>query len=378
MNLSNISAGSPVSDLDWYFKSFKPEDQVIDIINYFNSDKSSNGVIIQNNASYKLLSKQSYNKITRNPYFTFPGQTINNIYNNINSEATLVVPHNMPISNVIFLAIQRKEQFRYDPVMIKFDDGAYGIVDFQSLVLALLESFTVSESKLQENTEFKNDIVGILTHDLRNVLNTIQGFAWIIEEDYCSRDEAKEYAAFIKNASRQISILLLKMLHSFSEETTEIRIYKTNFDIEALLREIIMNFEAEVGMKQQILTLKFKNVELKRDLHADKTGMFEILQTLISNAIKFTDIGGKILVTLAYSPNTVKISIKDSGRGMSKEDIEKLFKKYERISSDPTAGQISIGLDLYISQKIINMHNGCIHVKSEIGKGSVFSVEVPL
>jgi|GEM_PF-1784392 len=378
MSLTNIGAGSPVSDLNWYFKSFKPEDQVIDIINYFNSEKCCNGVIIQNNTSQKLLSKQMYNKITRNPYFTFPGQTINNIYNNINSEATLTVPHNMPVSNAIFLAIQRKEQFRYDPVMIKFDDGSYGIVDFQSLVFALLKSFTVSESKLHETTEFKNDIVGILTHDLRNVLNTIQGFAWIIEEDYCSREEAKEYAAFIKNASRQISILLLKMLHSFSEETTEIRIYKTNFDIEDLLHEIIMSFETEVGMKQQLLSLKIRNAELKRNLLADRTGMFEVLQTLISNAIKFSDIGGKIIITLNYGQNTVKISIKDSGHGMTKEDITKLFQKYERINQDVTAGQVSIGLDLYISKKIINMHNGCIHVKSEPGKGSVFSVEIPL
>ena len=109
----------------------------------------------------------------------------------------------------------------------------------------------------------------------------------------------------------------------------------------------------------------------------DAIFLFEIFENLVSNAIKFSPPGKNVFVSIQGTPSTVTTRVQDQGPGLSESDLALLFKKFQRLSARPTAGEGSFGLGLSIVKKYVEMMNGKVWCESKPGEGAIFIVELP-
>jgi signal transduction histidine kinase len=147
---------------------------------------------------------------------------------------------------------------------------------------------------------------------------------------------------------------------------------REKIEIGLLIDEIVANNGEEISKKQ--LTIKKAIPEDIGLLWADKDKVTQIIVNILSNAIKYTPSGGNIAITLSSNDNEMRFEISDTGSGLAKKDIDKLFNKFERIFSEKQEGT---GLGLSIAKDIVELHKGKIWVESEIGKGSRFIFTLP-
>src|SRR5690606_20865488 len=119
----------------------------------------------------------------------------------------------------------------------------------------------------------------------------------------------------------------------------------------------------------------FENAENEKEVNVDQFYTKHIFENLISNAIKFSPVGKNVYVHLYYEDEKLKVEIKDEGPGISPEDMKKIFRKYQKLSARPTAGERSTGLGLSIVKKYVDLMNGKVWCKSTLGQGSTFIVE---
>ena len=113
-------------------------------------------------------------------------------------------------------------------------------------------------------------------------------------------------------------------------------------------------------------------------LIADKSKIKEVIENLVSNAIKYSHFEKIIKIITRKTDSTIEIEVIDQGQGFSKEDLSKIYGKYQKLSAKPTNNETSTGLGLYIVNKIITHHNGKITLDSELGKGSKFKIILPI
>lgn len=229
------------------------------------------------------------------------------------------------------------------------------------------------ELKLQNAT--KDKFFSIISHDLKNPIAGIIGFSELLKEDYkdLAPEKIEMYASII-NESAEFTLELLQNLLEWSRiQGGSIKSVKKNFNLSDLLRT---NVE---GSRPQALT---KNIELKPDfkenllIHADEKMISTVIRNLISNAIKFTPIGGTITISsekkIISDKNVIETEIRDTGIGMKEEDIKKLFKIEENYMSKGTNDESGTGLGLILCKEFLNQNDGTIKVESKPNIGSSF------
>jgi signal transduction histidine kinase len=377
---AGININSTISDLDWYIKTFRADELIKQLLDYFKSDNSIPGVVVLENGRFlRLISKSRFHKMMSQQFMfeLFHKRRIDSLFDDYEEEGALILPYDTSVLNAANLAIKRKHEVRYDPVIIKFENETYGLVDFFQLLIAQIQLHKLTLDSLKEANEFKKDILGILAHDLRNPLNSIQGFSQVMEMDGCPASEVKEYAGYINASARSMNTLLSEMLHSASLDATEITISKSLFDIVAVLKTVILNFSSQASAKRQQVSFEVIDPEQRKDLLADKLKIQEVLENILSNAIKYSECGSKIKISVSFTEYEIGVSVEDRGPGLTGEDIQKLFGKFQRLSARPTGGESSTGLGLYISKKIIDLHMGKIYARPAPEKGTIFTIELP-
>jgi len=144
------------------------------------------------------------------------------------------------------------------------------------------------------------------------------------------------------------------------------------YDVFAYTRNII----SPLALKKNI-SMNF-NVEPGFFINADRTRFKQIMYNLVSNAVKFTPEGGSVEVLGSRSENGIRVTVSDTGIGISKDEIKHLFKAFKQIDSTPNHKYEGTGLGLVLSKKFVEMHGGMIWIESEPGKGSTFTFEVPV
>jgi len=247
-------------------------------------------------------------------------------------------------------------------------------IDGRDEISTLAEKLNEVSKKLKEIDEMKKEFIFSATHELKSPLAAIESYINILGKNRkLSREELKT----CENIKRNI-----KRLSNFITNILNIsKIEKGQMD--AILKDenpfdIIKDSYDFFKSKTDELNIKFK-IEMDRKeilLKIDRELITHVLSNLISNAIKFTPNGGEIIIKAFINNQKFKFEIKDSGPGIDKENIDKLFIPFSRLKTETkTEGT---GLGLAISKKIIDLHKGDIGVISEKGKGSIFFFELPL
>ncbi len=230
--------------------------------------------------------------------------------------------------------------------------------------------------QLQKLNEEKNELIGIVSHDLRSPLKRIKGLLNLLVQDpgTLSMDQLN-IVNKAKDVAEQNVDLVSRILDIQSIESSEkIRLQKINiFDI---LSPIVKSFEEGAANKKIKLLQSPLSGNVMVSVNEDYTK--QIFENLLSNSLKFSYPESSVYITLRSTKHHVYIAVKDEGQGLDEEDQKKLFKKFQKLSAQPTSGEQSSGLGLSIVKKYVDAMNGTISCESQKGKGAEFIVQLPI
>ena len=234
----------------------------------------------------------------------------------------------------------------------------------------LAESFNSMTQSLDELERMRSSFISDVSHELRTPMTIISGFVEGILDGTIPEEEKGKYLGIVLNEVKRLSRLVNDLLESSRLEQGKIKIEKKNVDMNRLATECIIAYE-------QRLTEKKINVNLELDeelcfAFADKDAIKRVLINLIDNAIKFTPEGGDIEITTEKNGGKVLVSVKNSGEGISKEELRHIWERFYKSDKSRGIDKKGVGLGLHIVKTIISQHGGEIIADSEEGKFARF------
>jgi signal transduction histidine kinase len=231
--------------------------------------------------------------------------------------------------------------------------------------------------ELEKANQEKNLFLGIVAHDLRNPLTVITAdcdYLLLYKSEF--KEKQVKFISAIKKSGDFMLRLVDDLLAVAKIEAGKLQLDLKEADLHALVRYNLELHSLLAEHRQISLSLSFRGSLPK--LKIDPAKIEQVLNNLISNAIKFSPSGTTIDVAVVKQDNTVVVAVRDQGSGIPADDLNKLFKPFGRTRVKSITGEQSTGLGLMIARRIIEGHQGKIWVESEVGKGSTFSFSLPL
>lgn len=228
---------------------------------------------------------------------------------------------------------------------------------------------------LEELNKLKNEFISNISHELRTPLASIVGFAETLVTDKDLPSEmVEEFSGIILSEGKRLARLINDIL-DFSKLETDINaLEKTNFDIILVLNELANRWGKTAEEEGLTFSSEIPGTEII--INADKERIQKAINNLLSNAVKFTHKGGRVTLMARDFLKEVEVIISDTGVGIPKGDIPKLFQKFSKVGK--TSTQIpGAGFGLTSVKQIVDLHDGLIKVSSELNKGSTFIVKLP-
>ena len=231
------------------------------------------------------------------------------------------------------------------------------------------------KSVLEELNRLKSEFVANISHEMRTPLASIIGFSETISSDPDMPAEMRqEFTEIILKEGKRLAKLINDILNISRLETGEIELQRKEIDIVAVLKNVVNKFSSAASEKNIQLNLSIEEEEVK--IIGDEDRLQEVLQALLSNAVKFANKGGRITVIGQSLFKEFEIIISDTGIGIPRKDLPNIFEKFYRVSR-PGKEIPGAGLGLVFSKQVIDLHKGLITVESEENKGSDFIIKLP-
>jgi len=300
-----------------------------------------------------------------------------------NFEKSLLVANSLFAALIWFLVeyYSRKYSNLFNPIWNAFVRFSVFII-IGLLILNLKEKYQnviKLNNQLKKLNEEKNKFIGVAAHDLRNPIGAIFSFSDILISDYSDKIDPKALGmlTYIKDLSNNALDLLKNLLDVSKIESGIITLspQKSNY-IDFITK--YMYYNLLIARKKDI-NIKLETSEKELFITFDEHYLSEVINNLLTNAIKFSYKNSEIIIKISLTKNdTVKTEIIDQGQGIPIEEQNKLFNYFQKTSTQPTNGEASTGLGLAIAKKIIDKHGGQIGLISNIQKGSNFFFELPL
>lgn len=258
----------------------------------------------------------------------------------------------------------------------KVAQGDFSVMVYGSFVFELDElagSFNKMVQELKGIETLRGDFVRNFSHEFKTPITSIRGFARLLQAGDVSDEEKQEFLNIIVQESDRLVQLSTNVLNLSKIESTEIISEKTIYCLDEQIRLVIVMLEPKWSEKN----LQF-DIRLEDDIRifGEKNLIHQIWVNLLDNAIKYTDYAGVIKAELFRSGQTAVFRLEDNGCGMNEETIGHIFDKF--FQGDTSHSLAGNGLGLTLVRKIIELCEGTIEVQSELGKGSVFIVKLPL
>jgi signal transduction histidine kinase len=231
--------------------------------------------------------------------------------------------------------------------------------------------------QLEAANRHKSEFLASMSHELRTPLNAIIGFSEVLQERMFGELNAKqaEYLEDILSSGRHLLSLINDILDLSKVEAGRMELELTQFDLPGALEGALTLVRERAG--RQGIGLALEVDPRFGALVADERKVRQVVLNLLSNAVKFTPEGGRVEVRAGRVDGAVEVSVSDTGFGIASEDQERIFEEF-RQAGGPQAGKTEgTGLGLALARKFVELHGGRIWVKSEVGKGSIFTFSLP-
>jgi signal transduction histidine kinase/CheY-like chemotaxis protein len=235
-------------------------------------------------------------------------------------------------------------------------------------------------ARLRQANTFKSEILGTVAHDLKNPLSVILGRTEILKEMIAGGGaldaNVQSQIAYIRDAANRLTEMVDDLVSDAMADALDITIRREPVDIAVLVQEVAEANRPLAARKQQTITVA---APPNHAAMCDSDRIREAIDNLVSNAVKYSPIGGAIDLLVAREEDGIIVQIRDQGAGLSPEDISRLFGRFQRLSAKPTAGETSTGLGLSIVKRIVDLHSGQITVESAgPGQGATFKMSLPV
>lgn len=271
-----------------------------------------------------------------------------------------------PIAKIVKIS-EATKQIAKGNFDVRLDEDV-PIVEFQEMA----HSFNIMIKELASTEMLRNDFIANVSHEFKTPLTAIEGYTMLLQKKGLSEEKRMEYTSRILHSAKRLSTLTGNILLLSKLENQEIGITKESYCLDEQLREVILLFQDQWTEKNLDLEVDLENI----DYLGNKELLAQVWQNILGNAMKFAPPSGSVLVRLWMENHTVKVSIADNGDGMDEATKLRVFEKfYQGETSRASAGN---GLGLTLAKRIVDLHGGEIDISSEVGKGTTFTVILPI
>lgn len=360
--LSEVLKLSEIASLEYdlYTKEIKLSDNFFEVM----------GII-----DYELQQKFSLKGLIRYVYYSDKITFLKLLIKVFDKNENIEHSYRIIDSNEVIRYIRSLTQFRFDDKMRPTTFIAtFQNITFQKINEELLKNVELAERAANIRQQFLANI----SHEIRTPLTAIIGFTNFLFRTPLNQQQL-EYSKSIKEASEILLHIINDILIISKIDAGKLQIKNDAFSIFSMIKEIESLFENQIKAKN----LYFKTYiapNFPEFIIADESRLKQVISNLISNAVKFTDSGGIELICFVNEIENDKVScsimVEDTGIGISKQDLEKLFVKFSQVDASLTRNKEGIGLGLAISKELIELMGGTINVESQEGKGTRFTINL--
>ncbi len=258
------------------------------------------------------------------------------------------------------------------------DDLAYGVlfIRLSEYEKEATRAIRENEIRLKELIATKDKFFNIIAHDLKNPFTSLLGASELLFDNInqMTSENIKKLALILNDSAKSGYAILQNLLDWSRSQTGQLKFNPEKVNLKAIINENIENLQLQVNNKE---------INLKSDLTedliitADKNMINTVLRNLLSNAVKYTFKNGNIKVLVSQYPGEIKLTVKDTGIGISKEKVDSLFKLGNSLSVPGTAKEQGTGLGLKLCREFTEKMGGRIWVESKVGKGTEFIFTIP-
>ncbi len=268
----------------------------------------------------------------------------------------------------------------YDPAVRYSEDDARMLELFADQVAAALTTVEAfgrqrqAVEQLERLNRAKSEFVSIVSHEFRTPLTGIQGFSEMMRDEELTLEEMREYAGDINKDVQRLNRMINEMLDLDRMESGRMTIHPERVEFNSVVEDVADRVRPNAP--NHTLTL-----DLQPDLpaiQADRDRMTQVASNLLNNAVKYSPTGGRITVTTRANGSQLQLDVRDEGLGIPPDALETIFERYSRVDSQATRDIPGTGLGLPIVRQIVQLHGGKVWAESELGRGSVFHVALPL
>jgi signal transduction histidine kinase len=269
--------------------------------------------------------------------------------------------------------------YLYFPAERNFIFSSLGFMAISSMALTLIIilSFALTIAiifRQKRMSEIRNDFVSNMTHELKTPISTISLASQMLGDKSIPVESKNigHISNVIKEESKRLGLQVEKVLQMAIFDRGKIKLRKKNLDMMEVINNVLNNFSIQLKDKQGHIDVDFKADQTR--IYADSVHMTNIIANLLDNAVKYSKETPNIKVFTWNRDRQLCIGIKDNGIGISKENQKRIFEKFYRVPTGNVHNVKGFGLGLSYVKKIVDVHNGKISLKSEVGKGTEFTL----
>ncbi len=312
-----------------------------------------NGLILRCNAAFEAITGQPRASLLQQPVFDFFTSVENQqqpLALRVNLSSTL------PFRQEIYI---EERSFYLD---------AAPLADTGGRVLILSDI-----SRLMELNRLKTRMIRMASHDLKNPLGRIMGYAELMLMDGTLDETASKYLGQITASASEMNRIIHDILDL--EQLRSTSATRDKLDFALLVLEVVMRYEPDTAIKNQLLNFDIPGEPMFTI--GNYRQLTQAISNLVGNAVKYTPAEGRVMVSLAWRETTIYLQVIDNGPGIPAEELPKLFTEFYRVKTEATANIPGTGLGLSLVKSVIEAHQGRVGVTSQEGQGSTFYVELP-
>lgn len=247
-------------------------------------------------------------------------------------------------------------------------------VEGRDEIARLALSFNYMKNRLRQVEQMRKELIANVSHELRTPLTTIRGFIQGILDGVITPGQQDRYLRLAHQETARLTRLVKDLLELAKLQAGGIKLNPGPVDVAALLRELAEEYR--LGAEKRNIAINVSPGE-KIIVQADQDRLRQIVLNLLSNAVKYSDNGGEIVVGAIAGKEYVRIYVRDSGRGIPDDELERIFDKFHRVDSSRDSASGGTGLGLAIVKELVELHGGRVTARSRLGQGTEMTVEIP-